>query len=205
MSLARFSVRRLGLTAALVLLASCQPIPAPVLSPFADQGHWVLLRPLTHRIGETGQAVLVPSGFVTDFASIPRALWQVLPPHGRYSRAAILHDYLYWDQRCTREQADRIMLIAMGDSRVKPGMRRTIFRGVRLGGKAAWDANTRDRRDGKLRITPEEHLPIPDGVTWKEYQKELIGKGVREPAFREAGRPSYCAAGDETKSDRMAG
>jgi len=50
----------------------------------------------------------VPAGFVTDFASTPRALWSVIPPTGRYQLAAVVHDFLYWDQGCTREQADTV-------------------------------------------------------------------------------------------------
>ena len=157
-------------------------VPAPVLSPFADQAHWVLLRPLEYRIGDTGLVMRIPQGFVTDFASIPRALWQLYPPHGRYSRAALIHDYLYWKQHCTREQADQIMLTAMEDSQVKPGACRIIYRGVRLGGQAAWKANARERLAGKLRVIPEEYLPIPDAMTWEEYQRQLIAAGVREPA-----------------------
>lgn len=39
--------------------------------------------------------IVVPIGFVTDFASIPRFLWSIYPPTGRYQRAAVLHDWLY--------------------------------------------------------------------------------------------------------------
>ena len=40
---------------------------------------------------------------MTDYASIPSVLWSFgLSPHGLYSRAAVIHDYLYWTQLCTR-------------------------------------------------------------------------------------------------------
>lgn len=39
--------------------------------------------------------IRIPVGFVTDGASIPRCLWSIYPPWGRYSRAAVCHDYLY--------------------------------------------------------------------------------------------------------------
>ena len=38
---------------------------------------------------------VIPKGFITDFASVPRWLWSILPPHGKMANAAILHDYLY--------------------------------------------------------------------------------------------------------------
>ena len=40
-------------------------------------------------------AIKVPAGFVTDFASVPEVLWDILPPTGKYGKAAVVHDYLY--------------------------------------------------------------------------------------------------------------
>ena len=37
-------------------------------------------------------AVTVPTGFVTDFASIPRIFWSALRPDGEYAYAAVVHD-----------------------------------------------------------------------------------------------------------------
>ena len=39
--------------------------------------------------------VQVPKGFVTDGASIPRIFWVYLPRHGKYTKAAVVHDFLY--------------------------------------------------------------------------------------------------------------
>lgn len=46
----------------------------------------------------------VPSGFTTDFASVPRPWVWLLPRYGQWTQAAVLHDYL-WDQ-CRRGQFD---------------------------------------------------------------------------------------------------
>ena len=48
----------------------------------------------------------VPVGFETDFTSIPRIFWRVLPPWSWYSPAAILHDWLYLVNGLTRKQTD---------------------------------------------------------------------------------------------------
>jgi hypothetical protein len=37
---------------------------------------------------------VVPAGFETDFASVPRAFTWLIPRYGRYTKAAILHDWL---------------------------------------------------------------------------------------------------------------
>lgn len=39
--------------------------------------------------------VVAHKGFVTDLASIPQVFWNIFPPFGNYSEAAITHDYLY--------------------------------------------------------------------------------------------------------------
>ena len=55
-----------------------------------------LLQPFRVRLRELGERVIeVPQGFETDFASVPRFFWRVVPPWGRYSPAAVVHDYLY--------------------------------------------------------------------------------------------------------------
>jgi len=36
----------------------------------------------------------VPAGYRTDFASIPRVVWSLLPPVGRSGKAAVIHDWL---------------------------------------------------------------------------------------------------------------
>ncbi len=37
--------------------------------------------------------VRVPTGFVSDGASVPQALWSIYPPFGKYLEAAVIHDY----------------------------------------------------------------------------------------------------------------
>src|SRR5262249_44656751 len=120
----------LGVSAALI--AACQPIPSPPAKPFADNQDWVLIQDLDYHIGESSVTITVPWGFVTDFASIPQPLWSFgLSPNGKYSRAAIAHDWLYWTQLCTRLEADNLLMIAMKESRVPLGTRDLIYSGVR--------------------------------------------------------------------------
>jgi len=37
--------------------------------------------------------ILVPVGFASDGASVPRILWSIYPPFGKYLEAAIVHDW----------------------------------------------------------------------------------------------------------------
>ena len=84
--------------------------------------------------------ITVPAGFVTDFASIPRLLWRLLPPTGRYTRASVVHDLLYRTPGlCTRAQADAVLYEAMKyPCKVGFFTRWTIWLGVRVGGWAAF-------------------------------------------------------------------
>jgi hypothetical protein len=58
-----------------------------------DNNTWELREELVYQ-GRTDTFVL-PVGFQTDFASVPRQLVWLLPRYGAYTKAAILHDHLW--------------------------------------------------------------------------------------------------------------
>ena len=178
-----------------VLVVGCAPV-SPLVRGFGDNKYFILGEDMKYTIGDTKDMIVVPRGFVMDYASIPQAFWSLgLTPHGQYSRAAIIHDYLYWSQVCTPTQADNLMVIAMKESKVGLLDEVAIYNGVHYGGKGAWEKNTRNRKAGMPRIIPEKYNPPPDpNVNWKEYQKELIMKGVRAQKFEQ--NPSYCKHGN---------
>lgn len=80
--------------------------------------------------------IVVPKGFVTDGASVPRFFWNVLGPLGPYFDAAVLHDFLYSPINAThtREQADLIFLEAMQLTGVGWITRNLVFTAVRACG-----------------------------------------------------------------------
>jgi hypothetical protein len=87
--------------------------------------------------------VVVPAGFVTDFASIPRLFWTLVGhPAGRYAQAAVLHDFLYSSRAVPRGEADRIFREAMQVLGVPAWQRWAIWAGVRLGGRLAFQPQT---------------------------------------------------------------
>lgn len=114
------------------------------------------------------QPVRVPIGFVTDFASIPRVFWSILRPDGMYSYAAIIHDYLYWEQFLSREISDEILKMCMEDFKVDSSTVATIYAGVRIGGKFAWDENSRLRAAGEKRVL--KLFPTDPTVRWSEWK-----------------------------------
>jgi len=117
----------------------------PKLSPLDDGVHWELLEPFTY-ITDAGQAITVPTGRLTNFASVPRPFWNIYPPWGKYGFAAIIHDELYAEHRegsnkYTRAQADLILLEAMRAKGVSEHDARVIYDAVRVGGAFAWEGD----------------------------------------------------------------
>lgn len=147
------------------------PVGALHLFRFADP-MYVLTKPIAWRPNpgqEEYAAVDVPSGFVTDFASIPRIFWSALRPDGKYTYAAIVHDYLYWTQTRPRAEADTVLKLGMEDFEVNSITITAVYEAVRLGGGAAWDGNARLKRDGERRVL--RRLPEDPRTSWAEWKK----------------------------------
>lgn len=99
-------------------------------------GDSVLLRPLDYRC-HLGN-VIVPAGFVTDFASIPRILRVAITGQDNTRKPATIHDYLYRKKLVTRAKADAIFFEALRDSSVHYAKSRLIWAAVRLAGWLAY-------------------------------------------------------------------
>jgi len=115
------------------------------------------------------QRVDVPTGFVTDFASIPRPFWSLLPPDGKYTYPAIVHDYLYWTQTQPRDVADEILKFGMQDLKISALTVGTIYSAVRAFGGAAWNGNAQLKKQGEKRFLKRS----PDDATtrWQDWKK----------------------------------
>ena len=99
----------------------------------------VLVKALTYETQKL--SVTVPVGFVTDMASVPRLLWWLFPPFGRYLTAAVVHDYLYQHGSTlgyTRAQADWLFLQIMVEDGVALWRAWLMYRAVRCFGWRAW-------------------------------------------------------------------
>jgi len=133
---------------------------------------WYLRAPISWRPSKGQEAlkpVDVPVGFVTDFASIPRPFWALLPPEGEYAYAAILHDYIYWFQDRPRTSADMILKLTMEEFGVSAPTVSTIYKAVRLGGGAAWRNNATLKRKGERRVL--KRFPEDPKIRWSDWNK----------------------------------
>ena len=179
-----------------------QPIDPVDFKPFVDGGHWIVRQPLRYRIGVSTQEIAVPVGFVTDFASIPQALQSIIRQNGPYILPAVVHDYLYWDQSCTRKQADQIFLLAMIENKVGAVHRTAIHGAVAAAGSFAWDDNGVERTAGLVRILPPNRQQITANTLWPFYRQELSAEGVVEPPHAPIAA-TFCARGDMTTEEAL--
>lgn len=113
------------------------------VSPAKRNGYWVIgsifMYIPTQKVSKT--AIIVPVGFETNFASIPRIFRNIIQQWGKHGNAAIIHDYLYsigCSPNVTRKKADQIFLNAMKYSKVGFFKRQLMYRTVRLFGKMNW-------------------------------------------------------------------
>ena len=120
-----------------------KPLVGPLhLGRFLDPMYF-LMRPIGWIPGPEAPTGLpkvdVPTGFVTDLASIPQFFWCILRPDGSYAAPAIVHDYLYWTQPVSREVADDVFRAAMyhlphGEVPDQTGHGRLVWHGHRSAG-----------------------------------------------------------------------
>ena len=127
--------------------------PAGITEEREDRPLWRLTSAMVYGDG-AGQTITVPAGFITDLASIPQFAWSFgFGPAGRWSRAAVVHDFLYatggsglwkgakWISRpapYSRPEADAIFDRAMAVLGVPTWRRAIMWAAVRVGGASGW-------------------------------------------------------------------
>jgi hypothetical protein len=106
-----------------------------------DADRWSLVDDLVYQ--GRWERFVVPAGFRTDFASVPRVVTWLIPRFGAYTLAAILHDWLCSagiGTVVTAREADGIFRRVMRESGVPVLRRWMMWAGVR------WGALTDPRR-----------------------------------------------------------
>ena len=108
-----------------------------LVTPLSDGRTWIIVSPFSYEVRE-GETIIVPSGFKTDFASVPRPFWWIIPQWGKYGSAAVVHDLLYQTGIRKRKEADTIFLQAMKESNVGWLTRYIMYWAVRAFGYFAY-------------------------------------------------------------------
>lgn len=91
-----------------------------IVSVLPDGKNWRLERPFTFHIGSrySRSYIRVPRYFLTDWASIPKLIFWLMPWWAKFNKASVLHDWLYrvkaiMNKPITRKEADDTWLEAM--------------------------------------------------------------------------------------------
>jgi hypothetical protein len=124
-----------------------------------------LLEPFRYFVSKKIGTVCAVAGFVTDFASVPRLFWILLPKCGIHNRAAVAHDWLYVRRRIemadgfrvpTRSECDWILLQGLQDCGVSWWLRNAMWSAVRAGGWWVWAHG--EGADPKNRLPSDYHV-----------------------------------------------
>lgn len=113
------------------LFTECPPLLA--LPP--DYKMYQVQRSFNYYIGKEGsdEVVIVPKGYRTDGASIPKLFWSLIGgPLGKYAPAAIVHDFILEYDMYPRKRCDEIFEEALGVLGVGWFKRKLMYWGVRM-------------------------------------------------------------------------
>lgn len=98
-----------------------------------DRAKWQTITPLIYSSKVAKQVFIVPAGFVTDFASVPRICWMYALAGDTGHASATVHDFLCRSKKISRRLADSVFVEALKVEGA-PGWRRLMmFLGVRIG------------------------------------------------------------------------
>jgi hypothetical protein len=101
----------------------------------AGEETWEVLEPLVYR--GRSDTFVVPAGFRTDFATVPRVAVWLIPRFGRYTLGAVLHDWLVTvgilAGAVSSRDADGLFRRVLAEEGVPPVRRWLMWCGVRWG------------------------------------------------------------------------
>lgn len=119
-----------------------------------------LLSDLIYRSDILGRTIVVPEGFVTDFASVPRVPVAFLLTGDSAHAAAVVHDFLYSTKIVDRKTADEVFYEAC---RLEEPVWRSwiMWLGVRLGGSTPYNQPNQPQPPEVTEVVPKLESEAP--------------------------------------------
>ena len=99
--------------------------------------------------------LVIPKGFVTDGASIPKVCWYFIGhPFGKYLKAALVHDYLCRQAKSYQERmvADATFFLMLHREKVRYWRRTAMYFAVRCAARYEWRV-TPDQKNSYARFS----------------------------------------------------
>lgn len=145
---------------------------------------FILQEPLVC-IDGSGRTWIVPTGFATDFASIPAAGRVLISKAHQNAYAAVLHDYLYETQPIPRDRADALFREALASPDCNTGTAKQwlMYAAVRSGGWRSWNKiKTKSTKSTEANLMADNTVidDEDDKNAFFEWVKKLWKKTDRE-------------------------
>ena len=99
-----------------------------------------LIEPLEYHVGSfpSKEIIVVPAGFITDFASVPRMFWPIISPIDTHANAAVIHDWMYQTYYAPKARCEWIFDEALGVLDVPEWKRFCMVKSVIIFGWPTW-------------------------------------------------------------------
>jgi hypothetical protein len=163
------------------------PIQVEWLRGDASERRMKLLRPVEYT-DPSGKLWIVPAGYVTDGASIPRAFWTLVgaPYEGAYREAAVVHDFLCDSKNQPYQDVHRLFYYATRAAGVSEVHSKILYAGVLIGGPK-WEGG-RSKCYGACHELPTTYsidthgqLTLQPPATREEAQKVAAWIKAKDP------------------------
>lgn len=139
-----------------------------LITSSSDGHNFTLVEPFTFTC-QDGTVIDVGAGAQSDGASVPQALWAILPPFGSYWMAAFLHDSLYRYSDLPKDRCDAIFAEALEWLKVGPALKDTLYEGVE---RLAAIPFAEDRADQLAALTNQ---PVKEMTMWSKIKAFFSG------------------------------
>jgi hypothetical protein len=144
-----------------------------------DDGNWELIADLRYVSDVAGQTITVPTGFVTNYASVPRIPGVYELAGDTSAVAATIHDYLYSTHIVSRKVADAVLREASAVTGVPWWRRQIMWAGVRVFGWTHWGTAATDPSSSATKAAAQ---PVAESVLMRQALNALR---LRGPAHAE--------------------
>ena len=169
------TIRPLLTAAVLVVFAACPALGetyfghfiGKFVADFSEDGSGrkvTLMEPYSF-VDPFGQEWDVPSGYKTDGASVPTALWALYPPFtGNYRSAAVIHDYYCDTKARSWQDTHKVFYFAMRAANVDEKTAKIMYGAVYLFGPRWGPGTGPGQRSAPVKATPEQQQEVLKGL-----------------------------------------